>query len=107
MVNPPEDLRMPDQGVLAIRNPMVLIRVVQEPRRHALLLEHIEEHHTLGHRQSIIKVAVNDEVGRLPLAREEHGVAVVVGVSGDQGGLVEGALEVVRGEPQLVGRVLV
>ena len=70
---------------------MVLVGEIQEPTRHASLLEHIEEPDACGNGDAIVVVAVNDELGRAELEDSlwARGVCVMVGVAGLPEGTVE------------------
>lgn len=49
-------------------SPVILIRKVQEPTRHAALLQHVEERQPLRDGEPVVLVAVDDEHGGSELA---------------------------------------
>ncbi len=107
VVDPLEDLGMPDQAVLRLPHPVVLVGEVEEPAGHAPGLQQVEEQDALADGQPEVQVAVHDEVRRRPAVDEEQRVPVVVGRAGPEPGLVERPAEVAVHEPELLAGVLV
>lgn len=52
---------MPHQAVLFVEYPVVLIWEVEEATRNAPFLEDVEDSKTIRHRETVVKIAVDDE----------------------------------------------
>lgn len=99
--DPVEDALVPYQAVLAVQNPVALVREVQEPRGHPQALQDIEEHYALGDGQTEVKVVVHDKLRRAEVLGVVERVPplVVVAVVPD------GPVLVLLDEPQLLGTI--
>src|SRR5688572_11985474 len=54
-------LFVPVERVLALQYPVVLVRVVHEAARHALVLQYVEELHAVVERHALVELAVDHE----------------------------------------------
>src|SRR5262245_17563818 len=68
-----EHFPIPQNRVARLQHPVVLVREVHESRRHALGLEHAVALEPLRDRNSVVALAVDDQHGRLHLARVARG----------------------------------
>lgn len=59
VLQPVVDILMPHQTVLAVNNPMALIREMQEPRRYTQTLQHVEELVAFGHNNAVVEIICN------------------------------------------------
>jgi hypothetical protein len=66
-IDPLVDLRVPNQAVLSVENPVVLIREVQELRWNAPLLQNVEQHDPLRFWETIVKGVVHHKLGSSPV----------------------------------------
>src|SRR5215216_6361911 len=67
LVDPREDLLMPQLGVLRLEDPVILVGEAQESARHALALERGERRDALGLDDAVVEAAVDDERRSLPV----------------------------------------
>lgn len=67
LVDPSENLLVPDKGVLWLGDPVGLVREVQETAGNTLLLKDVEKTNTLSNRETEVVVAVDNELGSGPL----------------------------------------
>lgn len=70
LVDPSEDLLVPNERVLWLGDPMGLIGEVKETAGNTLLLEDVEETDTLSDGETEVEVVVDDELGGGPLGDE-------------------------------------
>ncbi|KAG9796265.1 hypothetical protein KCU88_g378, partial [Aureobasidium melanogenum] len=100
MIDPVKDFSMPHQTVLAVLdpNPQSQYARAHPVSQDASLLQDIEQHDPLRHRQPIVKTAVDDEMRCREIAGVVDGVPAVVVVAV----VPEGAVELVLRKPQLL-----
>jgi hypothetical protein len=98
VVDPVEDLLVPEQAVLLLEHPVVLVGEVEEARRNTNILEDVEESNTVTLGKAVVEGVVNDELGSGPVGNVVEGVPLVVSLR-----LPDCAVVVVADEPQLLG----
>jgi hypothetical protein len=67
MVYPLNNDTVPEQAILRLQHPVVFVWECQEPARDFLLLKNVECRQAFRHRETIVLIAVNDEMGRFPV----------------------------------------
>lgn len=98
VVDPVKDLRVPDQAILLLQHPMVLVREIEEARWDTAGLENVEEAKTIGLGQTVVESVMNDKVRSGPIGNVVEWVPLVVAVR-----LPDAAVIVVADEPQFLG----
>jgi len=98
MVDPVENLSMPEQTVLLLEHPMVLIREVEEPGWDATSLEDVKQREAVTLRETVILGVVNDELRRGPVGNVILGIPLVICGAGFK----DAAVVIVADEPQLL-----
>ena len=78
MVDPVEDLSVPEQAVLLLEHPVVLVREVEEPRWDTAGLEDVEQAQTVALRQAVVKSVVDDKLWSGPVGNVVLGVPLAV-----------------------------
>ena len=97
VVDPVEDLLVPEQAVLLLEDPMVLVGEVEETRGDTNVLQNIEQSDTIALRETVVESVVDDELRSRPVGDVVEGVPLVVGLR-----LPDGAVVVMADEPQLL-----
>src|SRR5438874_350023 len=67
---PREHFLVPQPRVLRLEHPMVLVREIHQPRRHAFLPQRVVKLEPLRHRDTKVLLAVQDERRRLEIGGE-------------------------------------
>lgn len=98
VVNPVEDLRVPEQAVFLLQDPVVLVGEVEEPAGDAAGLEDVEQAQTVALGQTVVERVVNDELWSRPVGNVVLGVPFAVG-----GRLPDATVVVVADEPEFLG----
>ena len=70
LVNPTNDLRVPQEAVLWVKYPVVLIWKSQELAWDSLFLEHVECGEPFTDGNTVVKFVVNDKLGGSPVANK-------------------------------------
>lgn len=99
LVDPSEDLLVPNERVLWLGDPMGLIGEVKETAGNTLLLEDVEETDTLSDGETEVEVVVDDELGGGPLGDELwlRAIPAVIVLASLEEGSIELELMVNRG----------
>ena len=97
MVDPVEDLSVPEQTVLLLEHPVVLVREVEEPRWDTAGLEDVEQAQTVALRQAVVKSVVDDKLWSGPVGNVVLGVPLAV-----RARVPDAAVVVVADEPEFL-----
>jgi hypothetical protein len=62
VVDPVEDLLVPEQAILLLEHPVVLIREVEEARGHTNVLQDVEQGDTVTFGQTVVEGVVDDKL---------------------------------------------
>jgi hypothetical protein len=73
-VDPAQHNCMPQQAILRIYHPMILVGEREVSTGHSILLQHIERTQSLANRQSVVQIAVDDQMRSCPLVGEASGI---------------------------------
>ena len=97
VVNPVEDLGVPEQAVLLLKHPVVLVWEVEEPRWDTASLEDVEQAEAVALGQTVILGVVDDELGSRPVGNVVLGVPLAV-----RARVPDAAVVVVTDEPKFL-----
>ena len=97
VVDPVEDLGVPEQAVLLLEHPVVLIGEVEEPGGNTAGLEDVEQAQAIALGQTVVEGVVDDELGSGPVGNVVLGVPLAVRV-----GVPDAAVVVVADEPEFL-----
>lgn len=97
VVDPVEDLGVPEQAVFLLEHPVVLVGEVEEPGGDTAGLEDVEQAQAVALGQTVVKRVVDDELGSGPVGNVVLGVPLAVRV-----GVPDAAVVVVADEPELL-----
>lgn len=76
-VDPVKDGLMPDERVLRIQHPVVLVWEFQESALDTPDLQHVESRQALGDGQTVVQIVVDDQVWRRPVRGEARRIPLL------------------------------
>ena len=99
VVDPVEDCLVPEQRVLPVDDPVVLVREVEEAGRHTEELQSVEHGNAFADGESVVEVVVDDELGSGEVLCVRQRVRLGV----DLALVPDGAVVLVQHEEELLG----